>query len=46
MVLQVEILVQKKYNSSSSGIYSYFHDLLGGEELEKLDKEYFGRKKA
>lgn len=21
--------------------YSYFHDLLGGEELEKLDKEYF-----
>jgi len=23
-------------------VYSYFHDLLGGEELEKLDKEYFG----
>lgn len=23
-------------------IYSYFHDLLGGEELERLDKEYFG----
>lgn len=22
-------------------VYSYFHDLLGGEELEKLDKEYF-----
>ena len=22
-------------------IYSYFHDLLGGEELEKLDKEFF-----
>jgi chromosome segregation ATPase len=21
--------------------YSYFHDLLGGEELEKLDKEFF-----
>lgn len=25
-----------------TGIYSYFHDLLGGEELEKLDREYFG----
>lgn len=23
-------------------VYSYFHDLIGGEELEKLDKEYFG----
>lgn len=22
--------------------YTYFHDLLGAEELEKLDKEYFG----
>lgn len=22
-------------------IYSYFHDLIGGEELEKLDKEFF-----
>lgn len=25
-------------------IYSYFHDLLGGEELEKLDMEFFGKK--
>jgi hypothetical protein len=25
--------------------YSYFHDLLGGEELERLDKEFFGDKK-
>lgn len=25
-------------------IYSYFHDLLGAEELERLDKEYFGNK--
>lgn len=24
-----------------SDIYSYFHDLLGPEELERLDKEYF-----
>lgn len=23
-------------------VYSYFHDLLGAEELEKLDKEFFG----
>lgn len=23
-------------------IYSYFHDLLGAEELERLDKEFFG----
>ena len=22
-------------------VYSYFHDLLGGEELEKLDREFF-----
>ena len=22
--------------------YTYFHDLLGGDELEKLDKQYFG----
>ncbi len=26
-------------------IYSYFHNLLGGEELEKLDKKFFGQKK-
>lgn len=24
--------------------YSYFHDLLGGEELERLDAEFFGKK--
>lgn len=24
-----------------SDIYSYFHDLLGGEELERLDREFF-----
>lgn len=24
-----------------TGVYSYFHDLLGAEELERLDKEYF-----
>jgi hypothetical protein len=25
-------------------IYSYFHDLLGSEEIEKLDREFFGKK--
>jgi len=25
-------------------IYSYFHDLLGGEELEKLDMEFFKKR--
>lgn len=25
-------------------IYSYFHDLLGGEEIEKLDRQFFGKK--
>lgn len=24
-----------------TGTYSYFHDLIGGEELEKLDKKFF-----
>lgn len=27
---------------NDTDVYSYFHDLLGGEELEKLDREYFG----
>ena len=29
-------------SQDDTDIYSYFHDLLGGEELEKLDKEHFG----
>jgi chromosome segregation ATPase len=28
-------------NEDYTDTYSYFHDLLGGEELEKLDKEFF-----
>lgn len=28
-----------------SETYSYFHDLLGAEELEKLDRIFFGKKK-
>lgn len=29
-------------SEDDTDIYSYFHDLLGPEELEKLDKEFFG----
>lgn len=28
-------------SQDDSDIYSYFHDLLGGEELERLDREFF-----
>jgi hypothetical protein len=28
-------------SQDDTDIYSYFHDLLGGEELEKLDNEFF-----
>lgn len=31
-----------KLSEDDTDTYTYFHDLLGGEELEKLDKEYFG----
>lgn len=34
---EMEVLSQ-----GDTDVYSYFHDLIGGEELEKLDKEYFG----
>lgn len=35
--------VEEKETLSQGGtdIYSYFHDLLGAEELERLDKEFF-----
>jgi len=36
-----EALVQ-----DDTDIYSYFHDLLGGEELEKLDKQFFRGEKT
>jgi len=29
-------------SQGDTDVYSYFHDLLGGEELEKLDRAYFG----
>ena len=28
-------------SQDDTDIYSYFHDLLGGEEIEKLDREFF-----
>lgn len=32
-------------SNDEASTYSYFHDLLGGEELERLDNEFFGEKK-
>ncbi|HOQ36895.1 MAG TPA: hypothetical protein PK033_00720 [Acetivibrio sp.] len=32
---------KERLSEDDTDVYSYFHDLLGGEELEKLDKEYF-----
>lgn len=32
---------KESLSQDDTDIYSYFHDLLGGEELEKLDKEFF-----
>lgn len=32
-------------SEDGTDIYSYFHDLLGPEELEKLDREFFGERK-
>lgn len=31
---------KESLSQDDTDIYSYFHDLLGGEELEKLDKEF------
>lgn len=33
---------KESLSQDDTDIYSYFHDLLGVEELEKLDKEFFG----
>ena len=33
---------KESLSQDNTDVYSYFHDLLGGEELEKLDNEYFG----
>ncbi|MGI6776485.1 MAG: hypothetical protein ACOX7R_00200 [Acetivibrionales bacterium] len=32
---------KESLSQDDTDIYSYFHDLLGGEEIERLDREYF-----
>lgn len=34
---------KESLSQDDTDIYSYFHDLLGVEELEKLDRKYFGK---
>jgi hypothetical protein len=34
---------KESLSQDDTDIYSYFHDLLGGEEIEKLDKGFFGK---
>jgi hypothetical protein len=33
---------RESLSQGDTDTYSYFHDLLGGEELERLDAEFFG----
>ncbi|NLD50660.1 MAG: hypothetical protein GX660_26250, partial [Clostridiaceae bacterium] len=40
--LEEYIEEKAKLSEDDTDSYSYFHDLIGGEELEKLDREYFG----
>ncbi len=40
--LKAYIDEKETLDEDDTGIYSYFHDLLGAEELEKLDKKFFG----
>jgi chromosome segregation ATPase len=42
--LKLYIDEKESLSQDDTDIYSYFHDLLGGEELEKLDKDFFGDK--
>ena len=39
--LKAYIDEKESLSQDDTDIYSYFHDLLGGEELERLDKEFF-----
>jgi uncharacterized protein YktB (UPF0637 family) len=32
---------KESISQDETDVYSYFHDLLGGEELERLDREFF-----
>ncbi len=41
--LKQSISEKEELAESVENAYSYFHDLLGGEEVEKLDKEFLGR---
>ncbi len=34
---------KESLSQDDTDTYSYFHDLLGGEELERLDNEFFGK---
>lgn len=40
--LKAYIEEKETLSQDHTDTYSYFHDLLGGEELERLDKLYFG----
>jgi len=40
--LKLYIDEKESLSQDDTDIYSYFHDLLGAEELEKLDKNFFG----
>ena len=39
--LKAYIDEKESLSQDDTDIYSYFHDLLGGEELERLDNEFF-----
>lgn len=41
-MLKAYIDEKETLSQDHTDTYSYFHDLLGGEELERLDKLYFG----
>lgn len=42
--LKAYIDEKETLSQDHTDIYSYFHDLLGAEELERLDAEFFGKK--
>ena len=39
--LKAHIDEKESLSQDDTDIYSYFHDLLGGEELQRLDEEFF-----
>lgn len=41
--LKLYIDEKESLSQDYTDIYTYFHDLLGAEELERLDKEHFGK---